>query len=166
LAGEKMRFLTGAGVIEASVQGDIVESQLTPYKILKETFEEEGFKWWLLDTGVPHLVTLVEDLKQFDKKIAKKLRFKYEANVNFGKILPRSAIAVRTYERGVEDETLACGTGMAATFVRAFHEGLVGEEAKLYPKSGEELVIKIEKGTLYFKGRVERIFLTYKESPD
>jgi len=163
LAPTKMHFLTGAGVIQAQVDEDIVESQLTPYKIIKEAFEEEGLTWWLIDTGVPHLVTIVEDLKQFDKELARKMRFKYDANVNYG-IIPRSnEIGVRTYERGVEDETLACGTGMAAMFLRAHKEGLVGTSAKLLPKSGEELHIRIEDETLYFKGRVQKIFSTYKE---
>jgi diaminopimelate epimerase len=163
LAGEKMRFLTGAGVIEASVEGDIVESQLTPYEVKMRSFKEEGFDWWLIDTGVPHLVTFVEDLKQFDKDIARKMRYKYDANVNFGIILRPNEIGVRTYERGVEDETLACGTGMAAVFVRAFEEKRVKDAAKLYPKSGEELFIRMEDGKLFFKGRVRRIFSTFKE---
>ena len=163
LAPSKMNFLTGAGVIAASVEGDVVESQLTPYKIVKEGFEEEGHEWWLIDTGVPHLVTIVEDLKQFDKELARKMRRKYNANVNYGTITGQNEIGVRTYERGVEDETLACGTGMAAVFVRAFKEGRVGQAARLRPKSGEELAIRIEDERLFFKGRVERIFSTFKE---
>ena len=163
LAGAKMRFLTGAGVIAASVEGDMVESQLTPYEVKMRSFEEEGFDWWLIDTGVPHLVTFVEDLKQFDIEIARKMRYKYNANVNFGIILRSNEIGVRTYERGVEDETLACGTGMAAVFVRAFEEKRVENAARLYPKSGEELFIRIENEKLFFKGRVKRTFLTFKE---
>ena len=163
LAPAKMRFLTGAGQIAASVEGDMVESQLTPYEVKKRNFTEEGFEWWLIDTGVPHLVTFVEDLKQFDKEIARKMRHKYNANVNFGIIMRPNEIGVRTFERGVEDETLACGTGMAAVFVRAFEEKRVAEAARLYPKSGEELFIRIEDDKLFFKGRVRRTFLTFKE---
>ncbi len=163
LAPAKMQFLTGAGEIAATVDGDVVESQLTPYEVKKRSFTEEGFEWWLIDTGVPHLVTLVEDLKQFDKDIARRMRHKYNANVNFGIIMRQNEIGVRTYERGVEDETLACGTGMAAVFVRAFEEKRVEEAVKLYPKSGEELAIRIEDEKLFFKGRVKQTFLTYKE---
>ncbi|MRI82835.1 MAG: diaminopimelate epimerase [Nitratiruptor sp.] len=166
LAPEEMAFLTGAGLIRARVEGNMVESQLTPYKILKGPFQEEGYTWWLIDTGVPHLVTFVEDLKQFDKNLAKKMRNKYDSNVNFAKISPQNAIALRTFERGVEDETLACGTGMAAAFVRARQEGLVEDAASLHPRSGERLFIRMEGETLFFRGLVERIFLTYKESPD
>lgn len=163
LAPKKMAFLTGAGVIEAEVEGDMVESQLTPYKIIKEAFSEEGCEWWLIDTGVPHLVTFVDDLKQFDKEIARRMRKKYNANVNFGIIMRQNEIGVRTYERGVEDETLACGTGMAAVFVRALEEKRVGDEVRLYPKSGEELYIRMEQGKLFFKGKVHQTFLTFKE---
>ncbi len=163
LAPAKMQFLTLAGVIEASVEGDIVESQLTEHKILQKDIEEFGHSWWLIDTGVPHLVTFVEDLKQFDKKIAKNLRDKYNANVNYAIIRSPNEIGVRTFERGVEDETLACGTGMAACFVRALEEKRVQSQSKLYPKSGEELSIRYNDKRLYFKGRVKKIFVTHKE---
>ncbi len=163
LAPAKMRFLTLAGEIEASVEGDVVESQLTEHKILQKNLQEYGRNWWLIDTGVPHLVTFVEDLKQFDKNVAKNLRDKYNANVNYAIIRDLKSIGVRTFERGVEDETLACGTGMAACFIRALEEKRVQNEAKLYPKSGEELSIRYADDRLYFKGRVKKIFATCKE---
>ena len=163
LAPAKMRFLTLAGEIEAEVDGDIVQTQLTEHKILQRDINEYGHNWWLIDTGVPHLVTFVEDLKQFDKKLAKKLRDKYNSNVNYAKIPDLKSVAVRTFERGVEDETLACGTGMAASFIRALEEQKVASEVKLLPKSGEELHISYKNQRLYFKGRVKKIFTTYKE---
>ncbi len=73
-----------------------------------------------INTGVPHVVVFVNDLKNIDVlKYGTLLRF-HEAfapagtNVNFAKVLSSQHIAIRTYERGVEDETLACGTGMTA----------------------------------------------------
>ena len=163
LAPNKMRFLTGAGVIEASVEENVVESQLTEPKILQKEIEENGKKWWLLDTGVPHLVTIVEDLEQFDKDECRRLRKKYNANVNYGIISDLEKIGVRTYERGVEGETLACGTGMAATALRAMQEGKVGSCVKVEPKSGETLSIRYENRRLYLKGEVRKIFETFKE---
>ena len=163
LAPKKMRFLTLAGVIEANVEGDVVESQLTEPKIIRSDIQEAGLSWWLIDTGVPHLVTFVEDLKQFDKKIAKNLRDKYNANVNYAKISGLNEMAIRTFERGVEDETLACGTGMAAAFLRANEEKSVGEGVRIYPKSQEELHLRRDKNRLYFEGGVEKIFETFKE---
>ncbi|OQX74964.1 MAG: diaminopimelate epimerase [Campylobacteraceae bacterium 4484_4] len=161
LAGEKMKFLTLAGVIEATIEGDEAEVKLTEPKILDEVIVEEGMRWKLFDTGVPHLVTFVDDLKLFDKEKARKMREKYNANVNFAKIeSEKKSIHVRTYERGVEDETQACGTGMAAAFYAAFLEGRVEAETKVYPTSRAELTLRLHENSIYFKGRVEKIFET------
>ncbi|AXH13771.1 diaminopimelate epimerase [Malaciobacter mytili] len=159
LASSKMQFLTGAGVIESTVEENIVETQLTKPVILKEEFEQEGFTWYIVDTGVPHLVTIVEDLEKYDHNLASKMRYEHNANVNFAKIQD-GKVYVRTYERGVEGETLACGTGMAACFLRANSLGLVGNIAKVYPKSKEELTLTKKDETLYFKGAVKKVFTT------
>jgi len=151
LAPNKMKFLTLAGVIEAEVNGDIVESQLTPYKKLDE-FNE----WSLFDTGVPHLVKL-DKLENFDVNECRDLRYKHNANVNVAEV-KNGNLYVRTYERGVEDETLACGTGMCASFLKARENSLVGDSVKVYPKSGEELIITIRNNRLYFKGKVKETF--------
>lgn len=157
LAKTKMNFLTGAGVISCEVDNDIVESELTPYEIIKEEFEEEGLTWWLVDTGVPHLVTLTDDLNIYNKELASKMRYKYNANVNFAKI-EDGKLFVRTYERGVEDETLACGTGMCASFLRAHFLNLLPQSAKVYPKSNEELTISLKNNIIHFKGKVKKVF--------
>ncbi len=162
LAGISMEFLTGAGIIHSHVQGDIVETEMTEPKTLRDCFEENGLSWYFCDTGVPHLVTFVDDIACFDKTIARQMRFKYNANVNYAKIQDK-ALHVRTYERGVEDETLACGTGMAACFYSAYREKLIADCAKVYPTSGEELQLRIEQNRLYFKGRVQKVFETTLE---
>ncbi len=155
----KMSFMTKAGVIKSVVEKDIVETLLTdPIKKSKK-FKEEGFEWEFYDTGVPHLVTFVEDLNLYSREVASKMRYKYNANVNFAKIVD-GKIYVRTYERGVEDETLACGTGMASSFYVAFLNKKVENRAFVYPKSGEELSLRFENGKLYFKGAVKKIFKT------
>ena len=159
LASNNLSFLTGAGVINCRVDGDIVETELTAPVEIKEPFSEDGFDWWLVDTGVPHLVTIVEDLDLYSKNLSRHLRLKYNANVNYAKVVD-GKIYVRTYERGVEDETLACGTGMAASFLRAQQLGLVEQKANVYPKSGEELTMSKVGDKLLFKGRVKRVFET------
>ncbi|WP_456480032.1 diaminopimelate epimerase [Nautilia sp.] len=156
LACRKMKFLTLAGVIEAEVENDVVESMLSPYKLVKDEFEEEGRVWKIYDTGVPHLVTLGK-IDDYDKKLAEKMRYKYNANVNFAEV-KNGNLYVRTYERGVEDETLACGTGMCASFLVAKDLNLVGDNVTVYPKSKEELQIKLKNGRLYFKGKVKNTF--------
>ncbi|MEO1927841.1 MAG: diaminopimelate epimerase [Nautiliaceae bacterium] len=157
LAPKKMKFLTLAGVIEAEVDGDVVESMLSPYKLIKDEFEKEGLKWKIYDTGVPHLVTL-SGTDKYDKALASKMRYKYNANVNFAEV-KNNKLYVRTYERGVEDETLACGTGMCASFLVARDLGLIKDEVLVYPKSKEELKIRLQNGRLYFKGKVKNTFL-------
>lgn len=156
LAQEDLRFLTDAGVITCDVKNDVVETLMTEPKIIKENFEEEGFSWWLIDTGVPHLITFVDDLELFDLELCSKMRQKYNANVNFAK-LNKDALYVRTFERGVEGETLACGTGMTSAFVRANLEGIIGDSIDVYPKSNEKLTLRKDKdGKLYFKGSVKQ----------
>ncbi|HIP59483.1 MAG TPA: diaminopimelate epimerase [Campylobacterales bacterium] len=161
LCKNEMKFLTVAGAIEASVEGNLAEVKLTEPKILDNIIVEEGFKWKLFDTGVPHLVTFVDDLKVYSKDIAREMRNKYNANVNFAKIdTENRTIHVRTYERGVEDETLACGTGMAACFYAAYLDKNVDEVTKVYPTSREELTLSTKDGFIYFKGAVQKVFET------
>lgn len=157
LAPSHMKFLTEAGIIESKVDGNIVETQMTEPKVIKEPFEQEGFTWFLVDTGVPHLVALTEDLNDYDHDLCAKMRYEHNANVNFAKIKD-GKIYVRTYERGVEGETLACGTGMVACFLRALNLGLVKEKTLVYPKSNEELTISKVNGKLFFKGAVKKVF--------
>ena len=155
----EMQFLTGAGLIKSCVENDIVETQLTLPKVIKEEFVQDGFTWYLVDTGVPHLVTIVDDLDSFNHDLCAKMRYEHNANVNFAKI-ENGIIKVRTYERGVEGETLACGTGMAACFLRANDLGLVENSTFVYPKSGEQLTLSKKNGTIYFKGAVKKVFVT------
>jgi diaminopimelate epimerase len=161
LAGQEMKFLTLAGVIEATVSGGEAEVKLTEPKTLDTLIIAEGLKWALYDTGVPHLVTFVDDLSLYDKAMARQMRKTYNANVNFARIDPESKeIHVRTYERGVEDETLACGTGMAACFFAANLNGDVPDTTKVYPTSKEELILSTKEGSIFFKGVVEKVFET------
>ncbi len=157
LSERNLKFLSGAGIIEVKVQGDIVQSALTKPKVLKEEFEQDGYKWYLIDTGVPHLVSIVDDLDKYDYKLCKKMRYEHDANVNFAKI-ENGKLYVRTYERGVENETLACGTGMVACFLRAQNLGLIQNSVYVYPKSGEELNVSKEDEKIYFKGKVQKVF--------
>ena len=163
LAPARMRFVTLAGVIGAEVDGMMVKSDLTPPKILRDDIESAGKRWWLIDTGVPHLVTFDADMEHFDLAEARALRHDYNANVNIAGVAADGSLRVRTYERGVEDETLACGTGMAACFYRANREGLVGDSAEVYPKSGETLYLGLNGETITFKGLVKKTFETILE---
>jgi len=117
----KTVFLTGAGKIYGEIVGiNTVKVQLikpTDYK----TINLDNQTMYFINTGVPHLVIFVDDLENVDvNKLGAKYRY-HEAfapagtNVNFVNILDNNTIAIRTYERGVEAETLACGTGATAS---------------------------------------------------
>jgi diaminopimelate epimerase len=160
LASKKMSFLTGAGVIKAEVDADMVLSELTPPKVLDKNIEFNGKSWWLIDTGVPHLVHFTQNIEKFDIEEARELRHKYNANVNIAFIDADKNIKVRTYERGVEDETLACGTGMAACFYRAYSEEKIPNSIEVYPKSGDTLYLGMNDKTITFKGVVKNTFNT------
>jgi len=153
----KSEFLTGAGVIKTVVNGDYVITDMLEPKILDKNIEEFGKNWWLIDTGVPHLVTEVKKIDDFNLKEARELREKYNANVNIY-LIDENEMRVRTYERGVEDETLACGTGIMACFVKAHSEEKVKDVTPVYPKSQEELYAEYDEGQYKFGGKVSKTF--------
>jgi len=100
-------------------------------------------KNYLLDTGSPHLVCFVDDVRGVSiKEIGAEIRYsknfnKQGVNVNFAQLI-NGELVIRTYERGVEDETLACGTGATATAIAAFYSGLVtGNSIKLKALGGD-----------------------------
>ncbi|MDD5065874.1 MAG: diaminopimelate epimerase [bacterium] len=127
-AGKKMEFDTLAGLIRAEIRGDqAVKVELTkPFGLRKGLRIGQGEKareGYFLNTGVPHVVLFMDDLEDLD--VFKTGRFiRYHdlfkpagTNVNFVRIISRHSIEVRTYERGVENETLACGTGATASAI-------------------------------------------------
>jgi len=153
----KAHFLTGAGEISVVVNGVYANTTMPNPRIIREDIEEFGKNWWLIDTGVPHLVTQVEKIEDFDLEIARELREKYNANVNVY-FLNEDCMRVRTYERGVEDETLACGTGIMACYVRALRLDTISEQSKVFPKSGEELYVEYSEQKYKFGGKVSKVF--------
>jgi diaminopimelate epimerase len=155
LAGPSMCFMSGAGEIMSRVEGAIVESQLTSPKELAPPFWEADAQWYFFDTGVPHLVSFDHP---FDETLARQLRQTYNANVNFC-VLKEGALHVRTYERGVEAETLACGTGMVAAFLSAHRYKNAPASLPVFPTSNEELRVRIEDGKLFLKGAVRETFV-------
>jgi diaminopimelate epimerase len=125
---------------------------------MRTDIEAYGETWWLIDSGVPHLVSVRENIEEFNIEEARALRHKYNCNVNICKV-DGDTMYVRTYERGVEDETLACGTGIVACFIRNHKEGKVSDQVKVFPRSGDELYVNYEEGIYRFGGKVTKTFV-------
>lgn len=119
--GEKFSFVADDGDHEAVCSQDWVDLKMID--VLSVTEVDGGY---FMNTGVPHFVRVVDDLDAVDiMAIAPKLRYNTSSfglagtNVNFIHIDSPTSISVRTYERGVEGETLACGTGIVASSISA-----------------------------------------------
>lgn len=154
---EEITLSTGAGSVSGSVNGDIVEVELTKPLKIADKFSKLGREWYFYDTGVPHLVSFCENLNDFDRDLARQMRQDHNANVNFAKIEGEN-LFVRTYERGVEAETNACGTGMAACFYAGVKNLGLKEQICVFPKSGEELGLRLKDEKIFFKGKVRHCF--------
>ena len=102
----------------------------------------------VLDTGSPHYIEMVDDLDDLDvnkegRKIRNSAPFKKEGiNVNF--VLDAAELQVRTYERGVEDETLSCGTGVVATAIAMYYANCIEETFVSVKTKGGELSVSFE----------------------
>lgn len=173
IAAEKMSWETIAGIIGAEVKGDVVKVKLTDPSTVEAGIKIEADDQKLIldsiDTGVPHAVVFVEDIDKCDVyNIGRKIRHhKHFAprgtNANFASVINRDKIKVRTYERGVEDETLACGTGMVAAVLTAAQRGLVESPTDVLVKSGETLRIYFENQNglwrqIFLEGKVKMVY--------
>lgn len=165
IAPPKLAFETLAGIIEAEVFGRRVKLQMVPPAGLKLNLDipvdGESYQLHFLNTGVPHAVNVVPNASSVEvKELGRKIRFHAAfqpagTNADFIQPIDRKHLKVRTYERGVEDETLACGTGAVASALVAAKLGLVDSPVDVQTSGGE--VLKIYFG---FKGEgFDRVFL-------
>lgn len=108
-----------------------------------------------LDTGSPHHIEMVSGLKDYDvfnegRKIRNGVYGEKGANVNFVEQLKTDIFAVRTYERGVEDETLSCGTGVTAVALAMFETGKTQKKSVHLQTPGGQLTVRFGKdGHIY-----------------
>ena len=115
---------------------------------------ESGEDYFFLDTGSPHYVKFVKDIESINvfeegQKIRYNERFKNDGtNVNFVQIKDQK-LYVRTYERGVEDETLACGTGVVASVLSAYEAKLISNNTVEVIALGGDLKVNFEKKDHY-----------------
>jgi len=173
---------TQAGIIESQIKGKNVKIKLTdptriklglPIKIGKRILHVN-----FINTGVPHTVIFVEGLNKIDivnlgRGIRNHKKFKSAGtNVDFVEVLSNNSIRIRTYERGVEGETLACGTGAVASalitqYATCLPAGKVRntkyEKINVHTQSGGVLKVyfKFKSGSysdLWLEGKAEKVY--------
>jgi diaminopimelate epimerase len=172
IAKKDMAFETLAGVIRATVKNGRVKVQLPGASGLRANIAvplDSGLRMGhFINTGVPHLVYLTKDLGNEDvERIGRTTRY-HElfkpagTNVNFVQIQGRNRLRIRTYERGVEGETLACGTGSVAAALVAGALGVVSPPVEVLTSGGERLMVSFDRladgfGNIHLEGGAEVI---------
>jgi diaminopimelate epimerase len=158
-------FVATDGLHYATVADDgIVSLQMIDVAAIKNTSE-----YSYLNTGSPHHVQLVDNLEQFNvKENGAAIRYgnlygKEGSNINFVKKINENTFSLRTYERGVEDETLACGTGATAVAIAMNAIGQTDLNVINLNVEGGKLTVSFEKGNgkytnVFLKGPAEFVF--------
>ncbi|BDB53707.1 diaminopimelate epimerase [Flavobacterium ammoniigenes] len=158
-------FMATDGLHHATVGADgIVSLQMIDVAEIKNT-QDYSF----LNTGSPHHVQIVEDLKHFNvKENGAAIRYgnlygQAGSNINFVKKIDETTFSLRTYERGVEDETLACGTGATAVAIAMNATGQTNSNEINLNVEGGKLAVSFDKvnekyTNVFLKGPAEFVF--------
>jgi diaminopimelate epimerase len=159
---------TISGIITAQVKDNTVKIKMTKPHSFKDKvhirIENIDYNGSFINTGVPHTVFFTEDTGKVDLiKIGPEIRYDKQfqpdgTNVNFVQVLGNDSISIRTYERGVENETYACGTGAVASSVVGYLKGLLKANKITVLTKGGELSVDLEDTN----GKIENVYL---ESP-
>ena len=169
--GDHAVFLTGAGELEAwRLAPGLIRTVMppaAPFRILTVC----GYSCYLTSTGVPHAVVPLRktELDEIEVDVlGRAIRFSDElapegANVDFIEMPDRDTIRIRTYERGVEAETLACGTGMAAAGAYAHRFLEPREKRRILSAGGDVLTVEIRgdgknPGEIFLSGPAQTAF--------
>lgn len=100
---------------------------------------------YMLNSGVPHYVEFTDEIESIDLNSASRgIRYEKNTNVNFAHYQGDNIVSVRTYERGVEGETLACGTGATATAIALHHSGITNATTITVKTLGGDLKISFD----------------------
>lgn len=163
----QMAFRTLAGIIPAEITGERVRIKVSPPHGLQMDFpleiEGRAFNVSFINTGVPHTVSVLDtdaeleeaDVFRWGRAIRRHQHFQPAGtNANFALVESPHRMTVRTYERGVEDETLACGTGCTASALVAAASNKAESPVEVKTRSGEILTIyfntESQDGTIHF----------------
>jgi len=165
ISGAEVSFETEAGIVSAQVKNDRVKIKMPDPIDLKTDYNLElgngAMQVCSVNTGVPHVVITVGDIDDVEVvKIGREIRFhdRYApagTNVNFIYSPNDNTISIRTYERGVEDETLACGTGSVAAAIIMGCKSKCQSPVKVITRGGGCLYIYFEEDN----GKFYNVFL-------
>lgn len=166
IAPAKLSFLTRAGQYYAEVKSARrVKIKMVEPGSINLDLELEVNKTPLtisyINPGVPHVIIFVSELENVNvEQLGGSIRSRREflpagTNVDFVQKTGKSSLYIRSYERGVEAETLSCGTGAVASAIIAGLKGMVSSPVKVHTKGGEVLRVYFEKQ----KDRVKDVFL-------
>lgn len=148
--------------LTVAMDGDHVKVDMGDPLHMEWSIPLEGYTWEQINTGVPHAVTFVQDLDGFPlEKVGPTIRrHPYfgpnGTNVNIATINDDGTVSVRTYERGVEGETLACGTGATATAIAASKKFGLKSPVSVKVRSNDLLKIGFE----WNSDHISRVTLT------
>ena len=168
ITGKKFKIETLAGIIDVQIRGLIVKARMVDPKDLKLNFHlllnDRSMEFGFVNTGVPHAVSFVKTLKDVDVQNLGRLVRTHDyfkprgANANFVQVQSGNSIEIRTYERGVEGETLSCGTGSTAAALVASAAHGWNSPVAVKTQSGETLKV-------YFSKDGDRFYDVYLEGP-
>lgn len=172
IAPQTHSFETMAGIISAEVNGPMVKVKLTPPEHMQEgldlEFEGMHYKVDSVNTGVPHAIVFSEDVEKEDvTAIGRGIRYHTvfaPAGTNVDLVQRQNGgLKVRTYERGIEGETLACGTGAVASALIAMQRFQIQSPVAVETRGGEVLKVHIEPNegglpTVYLEGMTKLVF--------
>ncbi|MBN1521196.1 MAG: diaminopimelate epimerase [Candidatus Aureabacteria bacterium] len=165
--GDNVSFETIAGKRQADIKNELIRLNMGKARDIKKDLllELAGEKRTVhfINTGVPHVVMFVEDVTKADVSAwGKAIRY-HElfqpkgTNANFVEVVDKKTIKVRTYERGVEDETFSCGTGTCASAIMAYLVKGAEKNIKSITAKEENLFVDFEVDD---KGQVRTFFLS------
>jgi diaminopimelate epimerase len=173
IAGKKMKLETLAGIIEAGISGKDIKLRMSDPKDLKLDINLDlsvgAYNVNFVNTGVPHAVIFVDGIEEQDvKRLGKEVRYHSAfapkgANADFVEVAGKNLLNVRTYERGVEGETLACGTGVTASAIISSAVKGFRSPVTCITRSGDKLKVYFRKDgnnftNVYLEGGAEVVF--------
>lgn len=160
-----MTIETRAGTVHAEVFDELVRLRLPePTELMFDLMERNEWSIDFVNSGVPHAVVWVEDLQGVHlEKWGPKLRYDERfmpqgSNVNFAQVNADGTLSLRTYERGVEAETMACGTGAVAVGVLAVRRERASFPVTVHCAGEYDLLIDSNPAGIMLSGGAEMVF--------